>query len=223
MALEEIAGETVLLDCRGALLLPSHRALVVADLHLEKGSSGARQGSLLPPYDTLSTLALLGRLIDLHDPSLVICLGDSFHDRAAAGRMAPRAADMLGALMRGREWYWLAGNHDPDEPPGLPGYGAAELFLGSLCLRHEPGAAGAEIAGHLHPGARVVRRGRSIRRACFATDGQRLIMPALGAYTGLLNVLDPAYCGLFDWTAFRAHVLGPGRLYRIAGPALAPG
>ena len=51
-----VAGVTLAADCAGALYWPEEGLLVVADLHLEKGSSFARRGTLLPPYDTTETL-----------------------------------------------------------------------------------------------------------------------------------------------------------------------
>jgi len=47
-----VAGVAATLDLSGAMYCPDHDALVVADLHFEKGSSFARRGQLLPPYDT---------------------------------------------------------------------------------------------------------------------------------------------------------------------------
>ena len=74
------------------------------------------------------------------------------------------------------------------------------------------------------PTAGVVKpRGRSVRRACFASDGMRLIMPAFGTFTGTLNVLDAAYRRLFSWTDFRAYMIGRDRIYPVAGKALFPG
>lgn len=220
-----IAGEEALCDPRGALVLPDMNLLVVSDLHLEKGSSFARRGWLLPPYDTGATLDLLAAVIADHRPRTVISLGDSFHDGGGAGRMpAPYRAALL-ALMAGREWVWVAGNHDPDAPADLPGLVADEVAVGRLRFRHEPlaGAEPGEIAGHLHPGARIVHRGRAVRRRCFATDGQRLVMPAFGAYTGSLNVMDRVLRGLFQWDNFVAHMLGSARVYAVAGQRLRAG
>ncbi|MFC3726787.1 ligase-associated DNA damage response endonuclease PdeM [Neoaquamicrobium sediminum] len=213
-----IAGEVALCDPRGALFFPDMRLLVVSDLHLEKGSAFARRGRLLPPYDTGATLDLLDTVIADHRPATVISLGDSFHDGFGAERMPSIYRDRLLSLMAGREWIWVAGNHDPDAPADLPGVVAGELALGDLRFRHEPlaGAEPGEIAGHLHPGAVVVQRGRAVRRRCFATDGERLVMPAFGAYTGSLNVLDKAYQGLFRWERFFAHMLGTNRVYTVA-------
>jgi hypothetical protein len=220
-----IAGERVVCDRRGVLFAPELELLVVSDLHLEKGSSYARRGTLLPPYDTATTLAHLAAVIEHYRPKRVISLGDSFHDGEGAARLPEIFRHKLESLMAGRDWFWVAGNHDPQAPAGLPGETVGEIHVGGLSFRHEPSATPVvgEIAGHLHPCARIVQRGRSVRRRCFASDGSRIIMPAFGAYTGSLNVLDRAYHGLFNWETFRAYVLGSSRIFAIAGPMLRPG
>ncbi|MFC6488933.1 ligase-associated DNA damage response endonuclease PdeM [Nitratireductor sp. GCM10026969] len=219
-----MAGERMVCDPSGALYLPADRLLVVSDLHLEKGSSYARRGSMLPPYDTAATLARLANVVARLRPAVVVSLGDSFHDDGGAGRMPEVFRERLLQLMEGREWYWIAGNHDPSAPDNLPGRCVDELALGDLTFRHEPSKGGGEgeIAGHLHPGARIVRRGRSVRRACFASDGRRLVMPAFGSLTGTLNVLDRAFAGLFKRESLTAYMLGANRVYPIAGGALRP-
>ena len=220
-----LAGERAVCDWRGALWLPDCATLVVSDLHLEKGSSFARRGMLLPPYDTAATLARLGTVIDDYRPQVVISLGDSFHDGQGAARMPDIFRVHLTTLMAGREWFWISGNHDPDPPAGLGGVFAGEVSIGPLIFRHEParGPCPGEVAGHLHPGARIVRQGRSVRRPCFASDGERLVMPAFGSLTGCLNVLDRAYTSLFDWGRFTAHVLGADRVYALNRSVLYPG
>src|SRR5246500_280496 len=116
----------------GALYWPDERLLAVADLHLEKGSSFAVRGVLLPPYDTTATLARLAKLIERYKPALVVALGDSFHDGGGPARMPQGARAALDALQRGRDWLWLAGNHDPDPPRGLGGSGAEQLAIGAF-------------------------------------------------------------------------------------------
>ncbi|WP_204269528.1 hypothetical protein, partial [Citrobacter freundii] len=80
-------------------------------------------------------------------------------------------------LMHGRDWIWITGNHDPEHPADLPGETYAELAFGALVFRHEPSkiASRGEIAGHLHPAAKVVRRGQAVQRRCFVTDHTRMI------------------------------------------------
>ena len=217
-----IAGEPMVLDPRGVAFVPRHGLLVVSDLHLEKGSSFARRGSLVPPYDTRQTLLRLAPVIAGYDPDLVISLGDSFHDDGGAERMHEECRSLLVAAMGGRDWFWIAGNHDPAPPKAVPGTAVQELSVGALVFRHEPlaGPQPGEVAGHLHPCARLTRRGRTVRRPCFASDGARMIMPAFGAYTGALDIRDRAFAGLFDEAALTAHMIGPDRLYAIAGSKL---
>lgn len=217
-----VAGEELVADSEGVLYHPAQQALLVADLHLEKGSSFARRGQLLPPYDTMATLQRLAVSLDKWQPKRVIALGDSFHDADASDRLSKTAHDLLSSLMRGRDWMWISGNHDPLPPSQLGGDVADSLSMGKLTLRHEPnpGAEPGEIAGHLHPKARLVRRGRSVRRSCFAASPSRMILPGFGAYTGGLNVFDRAFDGLFEGRNFHALMRGDGQVYRIPASEL---
>jgi DNA ligase-associated metallophosphoesterase len=217
-----VAGVALVADCAGALYWPEQGALFVADLHLEKGSSFAARGVLLPPYDTAATLARLGRLIADYAPRVVIALGDSFHDGGGPARLGDGDLATLRALQQGRDWIWITGNHDPERVDGIGGSFGGALAIGSLVFRHQPTGADGEVAGHLHPVARVGGRGRTVSRRCFASDGARLVMPAFGAYAGGLNVRDRAFADLFGSLSFTAHVLGEGRLYAIAGARCLP-
>jgi DNA ligase-associated metallophosphoesterase len=211
-----VAGVTFVADCAGALYWPEEGLLAVADLHLEKGSSFAARGVLLPPYDTAATLARIAHLVAKYAPRTVIALGDSFHDGHGPARIATADRAALVALQRGRDWIWIAGNHDPDPSDGIGGSFGAMLAIGALIFRHEPTGADGEIAGHLHPVARVSGRGRSMSRRCFASDGRRLVMPAFGAYAGGLNVRHRAFADVFGKLAFTAHMLGERRIYSLA-------
>jgi uncharacterized protein len=173
---------------------------------------------LLPPYDTGATLARLARVIAHHAPRRVIALGDSFHDGGGPARVMPQDRAALTGLQRGRDWVWIAGNHDPDPAGGIGGAFAQSLSLGPLTFRHEPteGAADGEIAGHLHPSARVTQRGRTMTRKCFAASDRRMILPAFGAYTGGLNIRDRVFIDVFGALAFTAHLIGERRLYAFA-------
>ena len=219
-----IADITLLADAAGAIYWPDEKLLIVADLHLEKGSAFAARGVLLPPYDTAATLAGVARLVERYAPRLVIALGDSFHDGGGPLRMTAPDRAALTALQRGRDWLWITGNHDPHPVDGVGGEFAAALALGPLTFRHEPSreAGDGEIAGHLHPVARVAQRGRVVSRRCFAGDGRRLVMPAFGAYAGGLNVRDRAITALFGTLAFTAHMLGARRLFAVAAERCLP-
>ena len=211
-----IADVTLIADLSGAFVWESERLLVVSDLHLEKGSSFAARGVLLPPYDTVATLSRLSAVIARHDPRTVIALGDSFHDRKAHERLSAGDREAVAALQARRDWIWISGNHDPALPSDLGGVVAHEVAIGPIAFRHEPTGAVGEIAGHLHPKARVTTRGRTVERRCFASDGERAVMPAFGAYAGGLSIRDAAFSKIFQTLGFMAHVLGDNRLHSIA-------
>jgi len=217
----EVAGERLSLQPSGALWWAEEEVLVVSDLHLEKGSAYAARGQMLPPYDTRATLRRIAALVEALAPATVISLGDSFHDRHARPRMAEDDVAMVRAMTDGRDWVWIEGNHDPKPPDDLGGRAAHEFRLGALIFRHEPttGPARGEICGHLHPCARVAGRGRSVRARCFVSDGERMVMPAYGALTGGLNILDAAFMALFPRGAV-AGVLGRDSVYAAAGERL---
>jgi DNA ligase-associated metallophosphoesterase len=209
-----LIGETALLaDPAGALYWPSEGVLAVADLHLEKGSSFAKRGVLLPPYDTATTLARLAILIARYAPRCVIALGDSFHDGGGPDRLADADRTQLRALQAHRDWIWITGNHDPEPAKNIGGSFGGALAIGVLIFRHIPSGGEGEIAGHLHPVARVSHRGRAVSRRCFAADARCMVMPAFGAYAGGLNIRDAAFADLFGTLAFTAHMLGEERLY----------
>ncbi len=218
-----IAGVDAVLDLSGALFLPDDQVLVVSDLHFEKASSYARRGQFIPPYDTGVTLTALEHAVAQYAPRIMVCLGDSFHDPFCGERLAEAAIARLAALSKGRQWIWITGNHDPEIPSMLDGERLDELCLGHLSFRHVPlasSSARGEIAGHLHPCARIIRRERSVRRPCFATDGERLVMPAFGALTGGLDLLQPAFKGLFDHRALTAYMIGTDRIHPLPASAL---
>ncbi|MGB0343276.1 MAG: ligase-associated DNA damage response endonuclease PdeM [Parvibaculales bacterium] len=226
-----VNGAHVLADISGALFWPAAQTLIVADLHFEKGSAYAARGVALPPYDTAATLARLEACMAKYRPKRVVSLGDAFHDDNWAARMAQRDADRLAALAASADFVWIGGNHDPTPPAGLAGQALAEMTLsadGELTFRHEPLARAAdgfragELAGHLHPCARIRWRGRNLRRRCFVGDGTRLVLPAFGALTGSLNVCDAAFGPLFDDRPFMVWMMGENRLAAFPSDKLLP-
>ena len=220
-----IEGEPCLLRCSGALYVIDHDVLIVADLHLEKGSAYAARGQMLPPYDSAATLERLEAEVAELNPGGVVLLGDSFHDRGSIPRMAEADRARLERMARGRNWLWLEGNHDREalgaDLDRLPGTVVESMTLGALRLVHEPrpGDQPGEVAGHLHPAAKVAAYNRSVRRPCFITDGRRVVLPAFGAFAGGLNVRDPAIAGLFS-NAPIAAALGRDRVHALAWETL---
>jgi DNA ligase-associated metallophosphoesterase len=208
-----LAGERMMLDPSGALIWPAASLLAVADLHLEKGSSYARHGQLLPPWDTQATLDRLTNLLRRYKPRLVVTLGDSFHDTDGASRLPMGEVARLRAITEAHRFIWVRGNHDPAPPHGLGGEATDAFTTTTISFRHQatPGAEG-EISGHHHPKATIPARGGSITRPCFVSDRHRLLLPAFGAYAGGLDVRDPAIARLFP-RGGRVFLLGRERLF----------
>jgi uncharacterized protein len=217
-----LAGERLMLDPSGGLFWPATGLLAVSDLHLEKGSSYARRGQLLPPWDTHVTLDRLSLLLRRWQPRLVIALGDSFHDDHGAARMPPSELARLNAMTRAHRFIWVQGNHDPAPPCGVGGESTEAFTTTTLVFRHQAtigaqttAAQTGEICGHHHPKAAIPARGCNVSRPCFVASSQRLMMPAFGAYTGGLDVRDPAIARLFP-RGGRVFLLGKERLFSFA-------
>jgi DNA ligase-associated metallophosphoesterase len=178
---------------QGALFWPARRALLVADLHLEKASWFARLGQMLPPYDSIATLADLTALSVTTNAAEIWCLGDSFHDRFGCDRLPAKAREMLTALTEATDWTWITGNHDAGIADHCGGRIVEEAEVDGLLLRHEadPAETRPELSGHFHPKLRISHRGRLVSRRCFVATTSKLILPAFGSLTGGLDAAHP--------------------------------
>jgi DNA ligase-associated metallophosphoesterase len=204
-------------DSSGALVWPERKLLVVADLHLEKGSFFAGRGSAIPPYDSRSSIERLSATLKRWSPDRVISLGDSFHDAHGSERLSVDERAKIQRLTSEHDWIWISGNHDPSPPSGLGGRSFPDLTIGGIVFRHLPSKETneLEIAGHLHPRASIKALGRRVSRPCFVSDHRRVLLPAFGTYTGGLSILDPAVACLFPGD-YRAYLLGDNQIHMVA-------
>ncbi len=206
-------GHEFILHPSGALLWPDRNIILVADLHLEKGSHFAARGFFLPPYDTHRTLTKLLALCRNSDLRQVIILGDCFHDPKGYARLKPQDRALFDDLLH-YDPIWIKGNHDGDfVPPGFPAYDVLELE--GIFLRHEADSECApEISGHYHPKAPINHKGSLLSLPCFVEDGRKLILPAFGAYTGGLNCEDAVLKKIFP-QGCKTYALGSEKVYRL--------
>ena len=215
-------NEQFFCDHDGALFWPKQNCLIVSDLHLEKGAAMAARGLFAPPYDTQATLDRLQNCIARWNPKMVISLGDSFHREDSADNLPSEHSARISDITQSLDWVWITGNHDPKAPDHLGGRSTQELRIGQITFRHEQQRTDytGEISGHLHPAAKLVRRGRTLRKRCFASDGKRLIMPAFGAFTGGLDLSHAAFSGLLDNENLQVWMLGRDQVYEICAKYL---
>jgi len=187
------SGQELMALPQGALFWPSRRALLVADLHLEKASWFARLGQMLPPYDSIATLSDLSMIAASTGAAEIWCLGDSFHDAAGCDRLPAAARSLLTALTEATRWTWIIGNHDPGIADHCGGAIVEEAEVDGLILRHEadPAETRPELSGHFHPKLRITHRGRQVSRRCFVATESKLILPAFGSLTGGLDAHHP--------------------------------
>lgn len=207
------AGEDLQpLPC-GALWWPAQSTLFVADLHFEKASHFAAKGWLLPPHATAETLNNLIGAAETTGARRLVCLGDSFHDAGGPDRLSDETRRALMTMTRSLDWWWITGNHDDDAAGVLGGQVIAEARIGPLVLRHEadPADSTPELSGHFHPKLVIRHRGRHIARRCFAHAPTKLILPAYGAFTGGLDLADPA---------LQAAMAGPATALVVEGDRL---
>lgn len=172
---------------------PSRKALIVADLHLEKASWFAMHGQMLPPQDSLDTLERLATLVSRTGASEVWCLGDNFHDDDGSSRLSNLAAQLLARLTGSTRWHWITGNHDENLRDRFGGTILIEAERDGLILRHQADRDDVrpELSGHFHPKFRAGARGQSVSRPCFVATASKLIFPAFGALTGGLKADHP--------------------------------
>jgi DNA ligase-associated metallophosphoesterase len=216
------AGAEFVIAGEAALFWPAHRALLVADLHLEKASAFAAKGQMLPPYDSRATLEELAGLVARFQARAVWCLGDNFHDDGGEARLESQAGGLLRELAGTLDWRWIVGNHDPGLIANRGGAVCSEFPVDGIMLRHEaePNDPQPEISGHFHPKLRQILRGRMVSRRCFVRGKGKLIMPAFGALTGGLDADDPAIARACGWQSLEAMVPAAGRVLGFPlGPA----
>jgi DNA ligase-associated metallophosphoesterase len=191
------AGETFFAIADGALFWPAQKALLVADLHLEKASWFARLGQFLPPYDSHATLTALAAAVEQTGATRLFCLGDSFHDRLGCDRLPANARELLTGLTSRLDWTWIVGNHDPGFADHCGGQLADEVEIAGIVLRHEANRNDPrpEMSGHYHPKLRLQLKGRRVSRRCFVVSPTKIIFPAFGSLTGGLDAHHPEILG----------------------------
>ncbi len=215
--ISKFGGISFLLHAQGAAYSPVHDALLVSDLHFEKGSYLLQFGNPLTPLDTHATLQRLTRLLQLFKPAQVICLGDSFHDIGAFNRLSAEHRDLLAGLVNQTgEWVWILGNHDPELPTDIPGTKCHHLRLGELLVVHEPvNTSDRQIIGHYHPKGRLSIKRQRLGGKCFVLTDSMMILPAFGQYTGGLDINDKAITSLAPKSNRQCYLLYENAIYPL--------
>ena len=178
-----------------AIYWPAQQALLIADIHFGKAAAYRRLGQPVPQGTTQTNLQRLDTLLAQYPSRRLIFLGDFLH--AAQSRTAATLAQLQAWRMRHPELdiTLIRGNHDlrAGDPPAQLGIAVVPepLLLGPFALQHEPNPHPTHhvLAGHLHPAFRLQGRGRqSLRLPCFRIGGRVSLLPAFGAFTGMMEI-----------------------------------
>lgn len=218
------AGEFLTLDAAGAIFWPRQNSLIIADLHLEKGSYFCARGNLIPRYDTLDTLRRIEKLTIRYQAKKIICLGDNLHDFLAIERMLPKDYDYLNKLNQIAEWVWIIGNHDPSatQHPLLKNFKFHSIYkINELTFQHDfDSTTPYQIIGHFHPKAIFRIRSHQITGKCFLVSENVIILPAFGSYTGGLDIESPVFEKILNRKALKYFFIKEEKIWLIPGTYL---
>lgn len=190
----EIAGEELHLLAHKAIWLPQHKTMLVSDLHFGKINHFRKSGIPVPQKANEKNTESLIDILNLYMPEKTVFLGDLFHSHyneewEVTGQIIRHFSSCRFELVRG--------NHDIMSKLQYERHKIevheSSLSIGNLLLTHEPmeeiPAGTYNLAGHLHPGIRLVGKARqSITLPCFFFGQRQGILPAFGTFTGLARV-----------------------------------
>ena len=214
----EVVGNILQLHTGRAIVWPERSTLLIADLHLGKEHTFARQGVPIPAGPSQQSLDRLTTLIASTRPERLIVLGDLMH------AIPHRHESWLGALSRfldqhqGLDVQVCAGNHDRTDGQNRVDarvqWHSEPIVEGPFVLQHHPGSdeRGYVLSGPVHPVMRIARRrGKPLRAPAFWFRQRHAVLPAFGSFTGG-HAITPS-------SGDRVWVSGPSRVIRVPAPA----
>jgi uncharacterized protein len=208
-----INTEPITLLPEKAVYLPNHKSLLVADLHFGKVNHFRKSGIAVPAKANDKNADSLINIINATKAERVIFLGDLFHSHYN------EEWETVGQILNhfsACSFELVLGNHDILSLQQYQRHAIKvfenQLIIGQWLLTHEPLNATPEnfynLAGHIHPGARLKGSGRqSIMLPCFYFGKQQGILPAFGSFTGLATIHPKKDENIF--------VIAEGRVMRV--------
>ena len=177
----------------GILFWFDKQIAIIADLHLEKGSSFGPSGQFLPPYDSEETLKKIFKATKNHKIKKIILLGDTFHDKNAFDRMSEKVFILFKSLIEKYEVIFILGNHESKFEIGRINF-LNEYVIDDIHFIHQALPTSIfQISGHFHPVASVKSSIKKITAKCLLHTNNHIIMPSFGQYTGGLNINNPVF------------------------------
>ncbi len=157
-------------------------------MHLEKGSSYAETGQLIPPFDSEATLNKLIYSMKINKINKIILLGDTFHDEGALERMDLKSQGLLRYILDNYNVIFILGNHENKmKLEKITFY--HDYVIDNIHFTHEAKLNNQyQVSGHFHPVASVKVGSKKITEKCLIHSKNHLILPSFGTFTGGLNI-----------------------------------
>ncbi|QNP49674.1 ligase-associated DNA damage response endonuclease PdeM [Diaphorobacter aerolatus] len=190
-----IAGHEFIALPERALYWPTHRTLMIADLHLGKSDTFRSFGIAVPIDVQMHDLQRLNGLLDALKPESLVILGDFVHG-AIVGSQTSHAWRKLREAHHSTRFILTRGNHDRTvlAEQWLIDDLVPSLLLGDdVLLSHEPAHSrtshkefSLNIHGHKHPVFRPHHWNRAMPAMVF--EGTELALPAFSHFTAGVRV-----------------------------------
>ncbi len=192
----ELGGVTLRLCPERAAFRPAEGELLVADVHIGKAAAFRRAGRAMPPGTTRRELERIDALVARLGARRLTLLGDLFHDEVEPDSPTARTFSRWLLERSDLEVTLVRGNHDRHAVEFIEQLElravAEPLRRNGLVYRHHPEGEGPFVAGHVHPGVRLMDGTDRARLPVFWEKEEGLILPAFGQFTGLQIVSGDA-------------------------------
>lgn len=182
-----LKNQNFVLHPEGVVFWKERAMLLIADVHLGKGTHFRKNGLPVPLSVTLKNYTRLDKCIAYFNPETICFLGDLFHSHLNKEWVLFET----WVKKQSAKLTLVTGNHDIISPHKFEELGfalTAELRLDSFLLTHHPTETEKGIfnfCGHVHPGIRLKGDGKQLLKLpCFYKNEHQLILPAFGDFTG---------------------------------------
>jgi uncharacterized protein len=199
----EILQEEFELLPQKALWWSAQKTLLLADMHFGKINHFRKAGIPVPVKANTQNWETLIEVVKQKMPERMICIGDLFHSHYNSDW------ESVGAFTRNFpqvSFELVTGNHDMlSDHQYLRNriiVHKENLQIGSFTFSHFPVGEIPHgkyvLSGHLHPGVRLVGKGKqSMTLPCFYLGTHQGYLPAFGMFTGIARIKPKATDRIF--------------------------
>lgn len=197
-----IREQTCHLLAEKAVYWENQKTLIIADLHIGKGTVFRKAGIPIPQGIMDDDLMNLSRLIQRFEAEKCIILGDLIH---AESGISPDVKRKFSEWLEKTpcEVHLILGNHDyaliKNLPKEWPLTTHKSLLIEPFYFSHHPTPHKTQFAwaGHIHPKVEISNKYDRLVLRCFQIFNDHAILPAFGFFTGGALVKKSPNCKIY--------------------------